>query len=162
MCLIVDANQAHAVFSKPSSELAAPIWEWLTERGGIVVYGGQLAAELAKLGATQRLLAELRRAGKAHLEAEAEIRATEERLLAAGGLKSDDCHVIALAFVSGARVLVTEDQALMTDFGNPALLAPKGRIYRRPEHRHLLGHRRGCRGAPSRRSGRRTRRQVRK
>ena len=145
MCLIVDANRAHVVFTQRDAEVAAPIWEWL-KKGGILVYGGRLVEELGRTAGALRLLAELRRSGRAVLESDATMALEEERVRATGECSSNDQHVIALARVSGARVLYTEDQALMGDFGNPRLLRPKGKIYRRAEHRRLLTHRRGCRG----------------
>ena len=39
---------------------------------------------------------------------------------------SNDSHIVALAIVSGARVVVSRDQALAEDFTNPKLLKPKG------------------------------------
>ena len=60
--------------------------------------------------------------------------------------KSDDHHVIALAQLSGARLLYSNDSALHDDFGNKSLIdQPRGRIYSTKEsstfrnvHRHLL------------------------
>ena len=43
---------------------------------------------------------------------------------------SNDEHVIALALVSGARLLYTNDKALIEDFKNRDIVAgPRGRIY---------------------------------
>jgi hypothetical protein len=144
VCIIVDANRAHILFSQPESEAAAPIWDWL-KRDGILVYGGKLAAELGKVTASRRLLVELVRGGRAILEAAEEVDREESLLRVTGHCKSDDQHVVALARISGARVLFTEDRLLMDDFQNPLLLRPKGKIYRRSSHRRLLAHRRGCR-----------------
>ena len=45
-------------------------------------------------------------------------------------LKSDDPHVIALAQVSGARLLYTNDEDLQKDFRNKNLINnPAGKIY---------------------------------
>lgn len=148
MCLIVDANRAHVLFGQPDSEDAVPIWEWLKKKG-ILVYGGQLASELGRHDQARRLLLQLRRAGRAVLEDEEAVKLEESRVHATGECSSNDQHVVALALVSGARVLYTEDQALMDDFRNPRLVKPKGRIYRRAEHRKLLSHRSGCRGGKS-------------
>lgn len=145
MCLIVDANAAHRIFADPPGEEAVPIWSWL-ERDGVIVYGGKLAAELERLGSVRRALAALVRAGRAYLENPAEVNAVEIRLIEEGVLKSDDPHVVALARVSGSRVLFTGDGALMQDFTDPAILQPRGRVYQRAEHQRLLRHRPGCRG----------------
>lgn len=145
MCVIIDACAAHLIFSQPRSDLAAPVWAWL-ERGGILIYGGQLAAELGKTASTRRLLVTLVRAGRAIIENQDELQREERRVVSTGECTSNDHHVVALARISGARVLCTMDRALMEDFGNPRLLRPKGRVYSRPEHARLLKHRPGCRG----------------
>lgn len=150
MCLIVDADRAHVLFSQPDSEDAVPIWDWL-RRDGILVYGGRLANELGKVGSARRLLVELTRSGRAMLENAGLVEEQEELLRATGECSSNDKHVLALARISGARVLFTNDRMLMRDFCNPRLLKPKGKIYKRAEHRDLLVHRPGCRGYRSNR-----------
>lgn len=144
MCLIVDANRAHVLFGQPGSDVAAAVWKWL-RKDGILIYGGQLAAELGRTAGALRLLAELRRSGRAVKESDVDIAREEERIKASGECASNDQHVIALACVSGARVLYTEDKTLMKDFVNTRLLRPKGKIYRRAQQRRLLAHARGCR-----------------
>src|SRR6185436_15367667 len=144
MCLIVDTNQAHRVFGAVESAFSTPIWSWLSRRG-VLVYGGKLASELAKNGDARRLLVELNRRGNALLQRK-DIVAAEEAVVHETGLcTSNDHHVIALARLTGARVLVTEDRALMEDFRNRLLVQPVGKIYRRASHRHLLSHNRICR-----------------
>ena len=67
--------------------------------------------------------------------------------------KSDDEHVLALALVSGARLLYTNDPALIDDFGNREIVAsPRGKIYTTARnagvtdaHRRLLAARDLCR-----------------
>lgn len=147
MCLIVDANVSHLVFCTSRGRDAAPIWRWLL-RDGAIVYGGRLASELARNGTARTLLRELNRSGKAVLVASSAVAAEEVAVASLGLCESDDPHVIALARASGARVLYTHDRALMNDFRNPGLVAPKGSIYQRAKHARLLRHRRGCRRPP--------------
>ena len=60
--------------------------------------------------------------------------------------KSNDAHVLALAIVSGARLLFTNDQDLQSDFGNRRIISGvRGKIYTtlqnqdvRRSHRDLL------------------------
>ena len=55
--------------------------------------------------------------------------------------ESDDEHVIALAQVSGARLLYADDRKLEKDFRNKALIdTPRGKIYskRIKNHRRWL------------------------
>ena len=70
-----------------------------------------------------------------------------------GVCKSNDVHVLALALVSGARLLYTNDTALIDDFGNREIVArPRGKIYTTARntavtdaHRRLLAARDLCR-----------------
>ena len=149
MCLIVDTNRSHILFGQPTSDIARPIWDWL-RADGIIVYGGRLTRELARAPNMLRVLAELRRSGRAKFEDERVVQQQEEDIAGSGCCRSDDPHVIALARVSGARVLFTEDRKLMQDFQNLELLRPKGKIYRTARHRSLLGHWRGCHGEVAR------------
>ena len=76
-----------------------------------------------------------------------------KRFLRDGVCKSNDLHVLALALVSGARLLYTNDTALIDDFGNREIVTrPRGKIYTTAQnadvtdaHRRLLGARDLCR-----------------
>lgn len=57
--------------------------------------------------------------------------------------KSDDPHILALALVSGVRLLCSRDTALHADFKNPRILRPAGSVYQNRRHRHLLRAHRG-------------------
>ena len=47
-----------------------------------------------------------------------------------GRHQSDDPHVLALAQISGARLLYTNDRALQRDFNNHRLIdEPRGKVY---------------------------------
>ena len=52
----------------------------------------------------------------------------------ASDLKSDDPHIIALAQVSGVKLLVSGDKALHADFKEII----KGKIYQTKKHQNLL------------------------
>lgn len=145
MCLIIDACVAHKVFGEPCAEEARPIWGWLL-RDGSIVYGGLLAEELKHSTGGRRRLAELLRSGKARLIGGEELLAMGRQISDEGNCKSNDLHVVALARTSGARVLFTVDGSLIEDFVNPKVLRPRGRVYQRSSHAHLLGHQQGCPG----------------
>ncbi len=60
-------------------------------------------------------------------------------------LTSNDAHVIALARVSGARILFCRDTALEKDFRNPSVINnPRGKIYKYKSHKNLLGVQPSC------------------
>ena len=75
-----------------------------------------------------------------------EVVNAEESLVVSTGLcVSDDPHIIALARVSGARTLCSNDNNLHTDFKNQRLLShPRGGVYQNANHGHLLRHTRSC------------------
>lgn len=145
MCVIVDANVASKVFSGTPPEEYGPLRRWLDdpEQDGCLVYGGQLGRELQKVGEARRYVVALLRAGRARLIPDVTVDPEAERV--AELCESNDGHVIALARVSGARTLCTEDQTLWRDFNNKALINnPRGKIYRQARHSHLLRHSRSC------------------
>ncbi len=77
---------------------------------------------------------------------EAEVMTRASELQAEGQCSSNDQHVIALAQVSGARLLYSNDAQLQEDFKNSRLVdSPRGKVYTtirhsdfRPSHRDLL------------------------
>jgi len=149
MCLIVDANVAARVFAIPCDTDYAPIWNWIEDRDGKLVYGGRNRTELERVGEARRRLFTLWQAGRA-IRITAERVSVEERIIAKlGRCRSDDPHVIALARASGARVLCTEDVDLERDFKDRQLVPrPRGAIFKRKSHWRLLKHNPICEGRP--------------
>ena len=144
MCLIVDANLASAVFTAQGEDFT-PVLDWLERGDGYLVVGGHLAAELDRLGGPRRYIAGLLRAGRARRISDEEVTQEEMVVSTTGLCRSNDHHVVALARVSGARTLCTDDDALMQDFKNPQLVSkPRGSIYKRREHAKLLKHTASC------------------
>ena len=137
MCIIVDANKL-GTFVNPEDENSAPIRRWL-EKGGQLVYstGGRFATEVGQRARQQ--LAVYARAGRAALIPHSAFADDEERLRKHVALRSDDAHVLALARSSGARLLYTEDRALMDDFKDKKIVdSPRGRIYSNAANANLL------------------------
>ena len=74
------------------------------------------------------------------------VSAVTAEVATTGHCFSNDQHVIALAQVSGARLLYANDGKLQTDFGNRMLInRPRGKVYStkkyselRPSHKQLL------------------------
>jgi hypothetical protein len=150
MCLIVDANRAAAVFGQRTHPDSVPIRNWLA-RDGCIVYGGRLLRELGCVRRAIDQLAELKRPGKASLVAAEDVDREERDVRPR--CRSNDPHVIALARVSGARVLCAGDSNAMTDFCDPALVS-KPKVYQRAEHARLLRHSSGCPRSGPRRTSR--------
>lgn len=69
-------------------------------------------------------------AGRTHFENDKRIDAKVRELKQAGACKSNDEHVIALAQVSKARLLYTNDKKLTGDFKNEKLVGnPGGKVF---------------------------------
>ncbi len=91
--------------------------------------GGKLLLELDKTPARdwirQAILSGRTRLEDSSLIAERASELTDNRLC-----KSDDTHVIALAQISGARLLYSNDSNLQRDFKTKSLVDnPRGRVY---------------------------------
>ena len=130
MCAIVDTNVAHEVFGDARTPAGKGFFDWLSSPGGQLVVGGRLRAELGQDNRFVRWLQTNLRYGRVR---SVEDRAVEDRENELGRTKvctSNDVHVLALALVSGARLLYTNDAALITDFKNPKVVAnPRGKVY---------------------------------
>ena len=147
MCAIVDANVRDEVFGGASSEAGKFFLDWLRRpNGGLLALGGKLRQELSGLENFRRIYDLLRLNGRI-VDIDDSVVDAETAVLEARRIcRSNDAHVLALARVSGARLLYTNDQSLQDDFGDPRIVAnPRGRVYTtrlrsdvRPTHRELL------------------------
>ena len=137
MCAIIDANVSHEVFSRNRPDAGFGFFEWLMSQRGHLVAGGRLLEELERTGFEEFAL-ELQSAGRLlNIDDEA-VDECADRLRNAGACRSNDPHVIALAQVSGARLLYSNDKALHQDFRNSSLIdRPRGRIYSTVVYRHF-------------------------
>src|SRR5438034_7703123 len=104
MCLIIDANYAHRVYPKPDKD-GLVIQTALVDGRARLVYGGKLAEEYTMMVEFRRWLVGLSRAGRARKVSDAEVERVTTDLVRTGGYVSDDPHIIALARVSGVRLL---------------------------------------------------------
>ena len=146
MCAIIDANVGHQLFSNKPPSAGSYFLDWLTKGKGKLVVGGNLRQELEKSEKFKRLLLELERANKAINILGREVVDATKALHDQGICTSDDEHVLALARVSGARLLYTNDKDLQKDFKNREIIGGvQGRIYttlRKPSvtrtHKNLL------------------------
>ena len=140
MCAIIDANVSPEVFGDGRTPRGKILYEWLTSgRTGRLVVGGKLLRELSQYSKFKAWLSEAIRAGRARSIGDAVVDAEAESIRAGESFQSNDYHIIALARVSGARLLFTNDRNLEKDFKNRSLVPdPRGKIYKDPDHRHLL------------------------
>ena len=154
MCAIVDANVASEVFGTNLPPAGDRFFDWLNRGSGLLVVGGKALEELEMSSANfRRWGQDAQLAGKLRIVKKSEVDARTEQLLSEGAVTSNDPHVIALAQVSGARLLYTNDRRLQRDFKNKRLIdEPRGRVYStgldgRFQRRHdrLLKNRNLCR-----------------
>ena len=153
MCAIVDANVAYEVFGIDRPPAGRRFFDWLSSPRGQLVVGGQLREELARDRRFVQWLRSALRNGRARSVPDEVVDDHASRLRREGGCISNDPHVLALALVSGARLLYTNDTALIEDFGNREIVArPRGKIYTTARnanvtdaHQRLLAARDLCR-----------------
>ena len=159
MCAIVDANVVGEVFGnekKPEEkrpEAGERFFEWLNGDRGVLVVGGKVSKELGRHGQYKEWARQAFLSGQLRRMDENAVRARTEKLKNEGVHKSDDPHILALAQISGARLLYSNDRDLHQDFKNPALIdKPRGKVYSTLEsrefqdsHKRLLARTNLCR-----------------
>ena len=134
MCSIVDADSADILFGDDPPEGAARFLRWLSQSKFRLVIGGRrLEAEFQRTGrTTQAWMARAQAAGLLWIENWDSVNKREDALARSGSCRSNDEHIIALAQISGARLLYSGDRLLHADFRDANLLNnPRGRIYPR-------------------------------
>ncbi len=137
MCVIIDANLLDDVFGENRSEAGAKLFEWIDnpkKSGHLVLGGTKLRSESMPKHAFSVWW---RRATSSGIATEIKTKVIddlEKDLIDEDSCSSDDEHIIALAKVSGARLLYSNDGLLEDDFKNkgktPNLLpSPRGKSY---------------------------------
>ena len=158
MCAIIDANVTFEVFGGKQTEAGVRFRHWLDGVRGKLVVGGKNLEELAQNGNFRRWFVEERRLGGQRVQQiRNEVITERQQALVRDGLPtSNDEHVLALALVSGARLLYSNDRQLKNDFLNAGIVRePEGRVYTTQdgarftgEHEELLQAENLCGGAP--------------
>ena len=131
VCALVDANFAHEVFGVQS----------VADRGRLLPVGheGKRASRGRRQGAMKNLSVAQTTSGSGQFQAvqagtmtiasESYLEKRTQQVEANGEYQSDDPHVLALAQVSGDRLLDSNDSALQGDFKNRRLIDnPRGRV----------------------------------
>ena len=133
MCAIVDAS-VKGELKAGGSPAGVEFLKWLLSGNGVIVLGGtKLREELCARPATlrdSRLIRELKRAAVVREYNDAQVDSLADRLHKERACKSDDPHIIALAMISRARLLFSNDPDLHKDFRNKDLVDdPRGSVY---------------------------------
>lgn len=131
MCAIVDTNVVSQVFGANPPNAGRKFFRWIDSNvNGRLVVGGRLWEELNKVSRFQKWAQQAKISGKMRFVDKDQVNGREEDLRGTLSCISNDPHIIALAQVSGARLLYSNDIKLQQDFKNKKLIDnPRGRIY---------------------------------
>lgn len=141
MCSIIDANILTTEFKKPQDEnldnvtktAGEAFYEKVVKGKITLVGGGKLLREpedKKNPDRIHRLWRELITAGLVKQINDDKVYSQTKKVEKKGGYKSDDPHIIALAQVSGARLLYSNDKDLQDDFDDKSLIdKPRGQVY---------------------------------
>ena len=152
MCAIVDVNAFHELFGLERSEAGVRFFQWINGGSGRLVAGGKLLEELSQTRSVQKWAQQAILSGRMKLEDKGKVDTQVTKLKNVGSYKSNDPHVLALAQISGARLLYSNDTDLQQDFKNGTLInGPRGKVYStregrsfRDSHKKLLRRRDLC------------------
>lgn len=109
MCLVIDANCFHLVFSGAPNGFA-PVYAWIYEGKGCMIYGGTKYNGELQRGGMLPILLELRKLRKALPIPNAKVDAIAKKLKSKfPERKFDDEHIVALVIASGCRVVCSDD-----------------------------------------------------
>ncbi len=146
MCAIVDASVRDQVFREKKSEAAQFFFDWLNSGKGQpkLVIGGKLLQELSGSENFISWFQAAQLAGRAKSIPDKEVDNATKELEDLKICKSNDQHVLALARVSGARLLFADDGNLQSDFGNREIIGGvRGKVYSTKVNKHVTStHRR--------------------
>ena len=152
MCAILDANTGSEVFGPNPTPAGMKFLQWVNGGQGRLVVGGKLLSELEKLSAFGLWAKTAGLSGILRTVKEEPVATRTQQLEAGGRHVSDDPHVLALAQVSGARLLYSNDYNLQKDFKSKSLIdSPRGKVYTTNAgkefskvHQRLLGRKDLC------------------
>ena len=155
MCAILDANVAWQVFEtkRPRPPAGKAFFDRINSGRVRLVVGGRLRRELDRSEAFRDWRLEAERAGRVTLLDDDAVDETARQLEQENACRSNDEHVVAVAQLSGARLLYSNDAKLQDDFTDKALVdGPRGKVYSTQAgsdvtraHRRLLANRNLCR-----------------
>lgn len=125
MCAILDNDVVHQVFGRNRPAAGKAFFDWIDSGRGRLVGGGRLFEELAHNENFRLWWQAATLSGRVERVGDEAVEAETVRLAKQKACGSNDAHVIALALVSGARLLYSNDKDLGDDFRNHKL----GNVY---------------------------------
>ena len=139
MCVIIDADVVSEIFrvlpltkEDKRPEAGKRFFDWLDSNPERLVIGGSKLKKELDIESLQIWLQEVDRGGRRRKRKynDREIDQRAKELRSQNVCESNDQHIIALAQISGARLLYSKDQDLHADFGTKKLIdQPRGKVY---------------------------------
>lgn len=137
--IIIDNNFIHKVFEKRSD--CTELWKIMfgeKNKQITMILGGKLKREMFAQRQKLVTFTTWAQAGKLMIIPCEKVDA-EEIIVKKLSIRSDDPHVLALARIGCARVLCTDDDALINDFRDEKIIPrPKGKIYKSDSSKSIL------------------------
>ena len=136
MCLILDTNKYGNFLNQDNPDME-PVRKWL-EKGGKIAYSPtqEMERELEGHEGMKDWFKARRRTPRVKYIPKNKVEQAMKKLLQSSNLRSNDHHIIALAQVSGVKLLISSDRKLHADFTNKDIVG--GSIYQNKKHQHLL------------------------
>ncbi len=129
MCIIVDANLQGSFMNRHPDMV--PVHDWIKNKGGKIAHSYTPKFQKETTEPFKEELLNLSRRGRVKLIESKDVQKQQNTL---SNLQSNDPHIIALALVAKAKVLITHDKKLGKDFKQHV----GGSIYHNKTHKHLL------------------------
>jgi len=139
VCVIIDNNVVGQLFGSGREHTKAEekFYEYINNGKPKLVAGGRLKDELFRHNKFRKWFIEADRRGDVKIISRSKIK-FEENNLSNKCYRSNDLHVLAIALVSGARLLCTNDKKLIDDFKDNNLInKPSGKIIKPPMSEQL-------------------------
>lgn len=139
MCAIIDADVTTEIVGKNRTGAGVGFLAWITDGGGKLIYGGsRQLEEYKKVSGFAELVEELSRQDLARRLDDLEVDGLSNKLVRKHVLKSKqkDSHILAIAILSGARMLFSNDKPLHEDFKNTSIISPKGKVFSTNDKSH--------------------------
>ena len=140
MCAILDLNIVSQLWEGGGNSAGQGFRKAIDSGKIQLAFGGsQLKHEVKRISGKSSLFRpwfqQLEAAGRVKRVPDGDVDMRTQELVSgrdasAAIIRSDDHHIMALAQISGARLLFTNDKRLTDDFGNPQIIEPpSGRVY---------------------------------
>ena len=133
MCIVLDASR-FGKFQQRDDGNMKPVRDWVYRGNGKIAYATteDLKREWDKVA--PKLRTQLQRRAKLKLVPRNSVQRKQTEL--EGKILSNDSHIIALAIVADAQLLISDDKDLCSDFMNPDLVG--GEVYQTKDDQDKL------------------------